>query len=99
MFTAATRFGTRYAAPAAASGALLALSSYSSDGAHAQQVKIVKAEAATSTVVDINAVKKSISELIDDDAERRGDGTSLTGTFVRVSKRYRVVAVILKFLE
>ena len=97
MFTAATRFGTRYAAPAAASGAgaLLALSSYYSDGA---QVK-VKAEAAASTVVDINAVRKSISELIDDDAERRGDGTSLTGTFVRVSKIYRVVAVILKFLE
>ena len=95
MFTAATRFGTRYAAPAAASGALLALSSYYSDGA---QVK-VKAEAAASTVVDINAIKKSIAELIDDDAERRGDGTSLTGTFVRVSKIYRVVAVILKFLD
>lgn len=42
-------------------------------------------EAKAEPKLDVNAVKKSITELIDDDAERRGDGTSLTGTFVRVS--------------
>ncbi|KAL3775894.1 hypothetical protein ACHAWO_012912 [Cyclotella atomus] len=34
---------------------------------------------------DIASVKKSIASLIEDDAERRGDGTSLTGTFVRLA--------------
>ena len=79
MFTAsATRFGTRYAAPAAAaSGVLLSLSLSASPPVAA------KAEAAAKTV-DVNAIKKSIAQLLDDDAERRGDGTSLTGTFVRV---------------
>lgn len=36
------------------------------------------------TIFISDAVRKSIAELIEDDAERRGDGTSLTGTFVRV---------------
>ena len=94
MFTAATRFGTRYAAPAAASGVFLALS-YSSSSPTVGGATVVKAEAATginnTKAVDITAIKKSIAELIDDDAERRGDGTSLTGTFVRVSN-HRYVA-------
>ena len=93
MFTAATRFGTRYAAPAAASGALLGLSAYSSaapnatNGSSATSTALAEAASAVNTKssVDITAIKKSIAELIDDDAERRGDGTSLTGTFVRVS--------------
>ena len=95
MFTAATRFGTRYAAPAAASGALLGLSAYSSaapdatntNGGSATSTALAEAASAVNTKssVDITAIKKSIAELIDDDAERRGDGTSLTGTFVRVS--------------
>ncbi len=59
----------------------------------------MKAEAATGInnikAVDITAIKKSIAELIDDDAERRGDGTSLTGTFVRVSDE-RYAASLLK---
>ncbi len=74
MFAASARIGSRYAAPAAATGTLLVLS-LSPDVVHA------KAEAKT----DVSAVKKSIADLIEDDAERRGDGTSLTGTFVRVS--------------
>jgi len=70
---AAARLGGRYAAPAAATGAILALS-ISPEIAHAKEAK-----------ADVNAVKKSIAELIEDDAERRGDGTSLTGTFVRLA--------------
>jgi cytochrome c peroxidase len=38
-----------------------------------------------STKPDVSSVKKSIASLIEDDAERRGDGTSLTGTFVRLA--------------
>ncbi len=33
----------------------------------------------------IENVKKAISDLIEEDAEKRGDGTSLTGTFVRLA--------------
>jgi cytochrome c peroxidase len=33
----------------------------------------------------IENVKKAIADLIEEDAERRGDGTSLTGTFVRLA--------------
>ena len=74
MFTAAARIGSRYAAPAAATGTLLALS-----------LSPAVAEAKAEPKLDVGAVKKSIADLIEDDAERRGDGTSLTGTFVRVS--------------
>ena len=77
MFTAATRIGSRYAAPAAATGTLLVLS-LSPDAVEA------KAEAAKTA--DVAAVKKYIADIIEDDAERRGDGTSLTGTFVRVNE-------------
>ena len=77
MFTAATRIGSRYAAPAAATGTLLIIS-LSPDAVEA------KAEAAKTA--DVNMVKKSIADIIEDDAERRGDGTSLTGTFVRVNE-------------
>ena len=42
------------------------------------------------------AVKKSIADLIEDDAERRGDGTSLTGTFVRVSVQHILMHLRLK---
>lgn len=40
---------------------------------------------AESKKIDVASVKKSIADLIEDDAERRGDGTSLTGTFVRLA--------------
>ena len=74
MISAATRLGSRYAAPAAATGTLLALS-----------LLPAVVEAKAESKVDVSAIKKSIADLIEDDAERRGDGTSLTGTFVRVS--------------
>ena len=74
MISSATRLGSRYAAPAAATGALLALS-----------LSPAVVEAKAESKVDVSAIKKSIADLIEDDAERRGDGTSLTGTFVRVS--------------
>ena len=70
----AANFVARHAAPAAATGTLLALSL-------SPVVAEAKVEAAKPT--DIQAVKKSIAALIEDDMERRGDGTSLTGTFVR----------------
>ena len=40
---------------------------------------------AKSAQPDVTAVKKSIAALIENDADRRGDGTSLTGTFVRLA--------------
>ena len=45
--------------------------------------------------MDVSAIKKSIADLIEDDAERRGDGTSLTGTFVRVSVGICIVCVLI----
>ena len=84
MISAATRLGSRYAAPAAATGTLLALS-----------LSPAVVEAKAESKVDVSAIKKSIADLIEDDAERRGDGTSLTGTFVRVSVGVRVVCVLI----
>ncbi|KAL7493379.1 hypothetical protein ACHAWT_002529 [Skeletonema menzelii] len=75
MNTAAANLAARHA-PALATGTLLALS-LSPAAAEA------KVEAAKPT--DVQAVKKSIAALIEDDMERRGDGTSLTGTFVRLA--------------
>lgn len=46
---------------------------------------IAQAEGQQKQSVDISAVKKSIAALIENDADRRGDGTSLTGTFVRLA--------------
>lgn len=74
MLSSAARLGSRYAAPAAATGTLLALS-----------LSPAVAEAKAEPKLDVAAVKKSIADVIDDDAERRGDGTSLTGTFVRLA--------------
>lgn len=74
MNAAAARFGSRYAAPAAATGALLALT-----------FSPAVAEAKAKPKTDVTAVKQSIADLIENDAERREDGTSLTGTFVRLA--------------
>ena len=76
MMNAATHFASRYAAPAAATGTLLALSLSPS---------IAEAKAEAAKTADVASVKKSIAELIEDDMEKRGDGTSLTGTFVRLA--------------
>jgi cytochrome c peroxidase len=35
--------------------------------------------------VNLPAVKLAIADLIDDDSSKRGDGTALTGTFVRLA--------------
>ena len=75
MMNAAAHFAVRHAAPAAATGTLLALSL--SPAAAEAKVEVAK--------TDVQAVKKSIADLIEDDMERRGDGTSLTGTFVRLA--------------
>ena len=75
MMNAAAHFAVRHTAPAAATGTLLALSL--SPAAAEAKVEVAK--------TDVQAVKKSIADLIEDDMERRGDGTSLTGTFVRLA--------------
>jgi hypothetical protein len=78
MISAAAKFGSRYAAPAAATGTILALSL-------SPTVVEAKAEPNAKTVVsDVAPIRRAIADIIEDDAERRGDGTSLTGTFVRV---------------
>jgi len=35
--------------------------------------------------VDLKKVREAITEVIDTDAEKRGDGTSLAGTFIRLA--------------
>ena len=35
--------------------------------------------------VDMDKVRESIVQTIEDDAEKRGDGTSLAGTFIRLA--------------
>ena len=62
------------AAPTAAATIVL-YSNFPSD-AHAKAAK---------SDVDVKAVKSSIAELINTDMEKRGDGTSLVGTLVRLS--------------
>ncbi len=82
MISAAARFGSRYAAPAAATGAILALSL-------SPTVVEAKAEPKAKAVGDVAPIRRAIAEIIEEDAERRGDGTSLTGTFVRVRRGER----------
>lgn len=76
MIAAAARFGSRHAAPAAAAGALLALS---------LSPAAAEAKSAPKKADPVDAIKESIADLIESDAERRDDGTSLTGTFVRLA--------------
>ena len=61
--------------PASAVGAIALYSLYNNKVAYAKE----------STRVDTNVVKKVIADLIEKDMEKRGDGTSLTGTFVRLA--------------
>jgi len=65
------RIGNRLAAPAifTASVAL-----YSLQDAHAKEA-----------AVDMNKVRESIMKVVDDDAEKRDDGTSLAGTYIRLA--------------
>lgn len=50
-------------------------------------VQEVHAKEATKTtaVVDLHKVRESISQVVEVDAEKRGDGTSLAGTFIRLA--------------
>lgn len=50
-----------------------------------QDVHAKEAAAAAATVVDLNKVRESISKVVETDAEKRGDGTSLAGTFIRLA--------------
>ena len=58
-------------APAAA---MTTVSLYSINDAHAKEAE-----------VDLSKVRESIQQVIDTDAEKRGDGTSLAGTFIRLA--------------
>jgi catalase (peroxidase I) len=46
---------------------------------------IQDAHAKEAAKTDMNQVRQSIVELIESDAEKRGDGTSLAGTFIRLA--------------
>ena len=63
----ATRVGTKLMAPALV-GAVSGFTLYNTQPAHA----------ATKPAVDMKKVKEDIADLIENDAEKRGDGTSLT---------------------
>jgi cytochrome c peroxidase len=54
--------------------AMATVSLYSIQDVHAKEAK-----------ADLGKVRESILELIDTDAEKRGDGTSLAGTFIRLA--------------
>jgi cytochrome c peroxidase len=66
----AARLSMRMVAPAAA---VAGVSLYSIQDAHAKEA------------VDIAKVRESIVDLVDSNAEERGDGTSLAGTFIRLA--------------
>jgi cytochrome c peroxidase len=44
-----------------------------------------KTTTTNSTLVDLNKVRESIHKVVETDAEKRGDGTSLAGTFIRLA--------------
>ena len=54
--------------------AMTTVSLYSISDAHAKEA-----------AVDLDKVRESIQQIIDTDAEKRGDGTSLAGTFIRLA--------------
>ena len=47
---------------------------------------IIQAEASPTPTVNLEKVKAAIAQLIESDAEKRNDGTSLKGTFVRLGE-------------
>lgn len=71
MFSASRLRLSRVATPAAAAFLLVGT----------QTISVTHADAS----FKVKDVKAAISDLIEDDAEKRDDGTSLTGTFVRLS--------------
>ena len=90
----ATRFGTKLMAPALV-GAASGLTLYNASPAFGTTV-----HAATKPAVDLKSVRQDIADLIEDDAEKRGDGTSLT---VCIGMRFlnsfhRLIAVVFLYL-
>mmetsp|Transcript_1169 Transcript_1169/g.2649 ORF Transcript_1169/g.2649 Transcript_1169/m.2649 type:complete len:367 (+) Transcript_1169:25-1125(+) len=65
------RLGNRLAAPAVFTASVVL---YSLQDAHAKEAD-----------VDMNKVREAITKIVDDDAEKRGDGTSLAGTYIRLA--------------
>lgn len=49
---------------------------------------------AKEAAVDMNKVREAIVEVVDTDAEKRGDGTSLAGTFIRLAWHWYVLSWI-----
>lgn len=74
LFTFSAHRLQRMAAPAVAAGTVALFSLSPMSEAHA-----------SAPSVDLKKVKDDIAEVIETDAEKRGDGTSLTGTFVRLA--------------
>jgi len=75
MNAAARRCASKMAAPAFAAGTVTLF----------VMSPISEVHASSPPPLDIKKVKQDIAELIESDAEKRGDGTSLTGTFVRLA--------------
>ena len=84
----ATRFGTKLMAPALV-GAASGLTLY-----HASPAFGTTVHAATKPAVDLKAVKQDIADLIEDDAEKRGDGTSLTVCIRFLTSYHHLIAVV-----
>ncbi|VEU34085.1 unnamed protein product [Pseudo-nitzschia multistriata] len=71
MFVNYARIGSRLAAPAAFTASVTL---YSLQDAHAKEA-----------AVDMDKLRAAIMKVVDDDAEKRGDGTSLAGTYIRLA--------------
>ena len=90
----ATRFGTKLMAPALV-GAASGLTLY-----HASPAFGTTVHSATKPAADLKSVRQDIADLIEDDAEKRGDGTSLT---VCIGMRFlnsfhQLIAVVFLYL-
>mmetsp|Transcript_4210 Transcript_4210/g.10156 ORF Transcript_4210/g.10156 Transcript_4210/m.10156 type:complete len:324 (-) Transcript_4210:137-1108(-) len=71
MFVNYARIGSRLAAPAAFTASVTL---YSLQDAYAKEA-----------AVDMGKVREAIMKIVDDDAEKRGDGSSLAGTYIRLA--------------
>ena len=85
----ATRFGTKLMPPALV-GAASGLTLYHASPAFGTTT----VHAATKPAADLKAVRQDIADLIEDDAEKRGDGTSLTVCRQFLNYFHHIIAVV-----
>lgn len=82
MLSAARFSAARYAGPAVVG---VGLTWYGVNHHNVVHAKAAKTPTETVAKGFVKSIKQSIAELIETDAEKRGDGTSFTGTFVRLA--------------